>query len=65
MKVEKDLQLTLNLTVSETNNIITSLNAKVGEIVNLINKVQQQATEQVSEANTPNPPAPPGNWESE
>lgn len=61
MKVESNVQVTLTLTVSETNNIITALNTKVSEIVNLINNVQKQATEQVSAAqDLDTPPNPPG-----
>jgi hypothetical protein len=52
MKVDGNLPVVLQVNLNEANMIISALNSKMGEIVGLINIVQQQASAQVTSAQT-------------
>lgn len=61
MKIESNLPITLQLSLADTNNIISALNSKIGEIAGVINSLQQQAATQVAAAQALNSsPVPPG-----
>lgn len=63
MKIDGNTNVTLNVSLSAINMIVSGLNNQQERIGGVLNSIQEQVSSQIS-AMQPAPPAPPGDGEN-